>query len=115
LPLIRFKAKRSYTAADLKGALGLDFTSGLHDRAMTSDAPNIGGMEGSISAPTDQQTGESICPRCYAPMVKKRVRSGKHSGTEVMACSRYPKCRMLLPFNGHGESSSVVSLSMSEG
>lgn len=97
LPLVRFKAKRSYTTADIRKILGVDQAS------ETAGAPSLKGEDSVepagevISASRSEETPESFCPRCYAPMVKKRVRSGKHAGREVMACSRYPKCRKVLP------------------
>lgn len=96
LPLVRFKAKRSYTAADIKTALGLDHTNPVEETIVAIEESAATSAE-SISPSRGDDTPEGFCPRCYAPMVKKRVRSGKHAGTEVMACTRYPKCRKILP------------------
>jgi very-short-patch-repair endonuclease len=96
LPLVRFKAKRSYTTADIQKTLGVGQASEtVADESAEGEESRGAGFE-AISASRDEETPEGFCPRCYAPMVKKRVRSGKHAGTEVMACSRYPKCRELL-------------------
>lgn len=97
LPLVRFKAKRSYTAADLQRALGLDQINLPVDETIAESEESMASSVEPISASRAEDTPERFCPRCYAPMVRKRVRSGKHAGTEVMACSRYPKCRKLLP------------------
>ncbi|WP_227662928.1 DUF2726 domain-containing protein [Marinobacter daqiaonensis] len=97
LPLLRFKTKRSYTRSDIQAALGLDGIPSASDGAISSDGPATEREQESITAYSDQQEGRTLCPRCYAPMVKKRVRSGKYAGTEILACSRYPKCRKLLP------------------
>lgn len=97
LPLVRFKAKRSYTTADIQRALGLDQSGLSADDAIAEREDSVGSEVDSISASRTEDAPDSFCPRCYAPMVRKRVRSGKHAGTEVMACSRYPKCRKLLP------------------
>ncbi|PHQ27424.1 hypothetical protein CLH62_07610 [Marinobacter guineae] len=97
LPLVRFKAKRSYTTADLQRAMGLDQANLPTDETIAQSEESKGSGVESISASRVEEAPERFCPRCYAPMVKKRVRSGKHAGTEVMACSRYPKCRKLLP------------------
>ncbi len=94
LPLVRFKAKRSYTTADLQRALGLRLPI---DETITAGEERVDPSVESISASRAEDAPERFCPRCYAPMVRKRVRSGRHAGTEVMACSRYPKCRKLLP------------------
>lgn len=96
LPLVRFKAKRSYTTADIQKTLGVDQASETVIDTPAEGEESLGAGFEAISASRAEETPESFCPRCYAPMVKKRVRSGKHSGNEVMACSRYPKCRKLL-------------------
>jgi hypothetical protein len=97
LPLVRFKAKRSYTFADLQSALGLDQTNFSTHKTIIEREESMGPVVDPISASRVEGTPERFCPRCYAPMIRKRVRSGKHAGTEVMACSRYPKCRKLFP------------------
>jgi very-short-patch-repair endonuclease len=97
LPLVRFKAKRSYTTADIQKTLGVGQTIETLSDASAEVEESLGAGFEAISASCAEETPESFCPRCYAPMVKKRVRSGKHAGTEVMACSRYPKCRKLVP------------------
>jgi len=86
VPLIRFKAKRGYTVSEVRSALGLD-------RIIESG----GVQELPVVALNAEDGKDRVCPRCYAPMVKKRIRSGKRAGQEVLACSRYPKCRQLLP------------------
>lgn len=97
LPLVRFKAKRSYTTGEIQKALGLDQTNLPVDETIKASEESRAPSIESFSASRDEDTPEGFCPRCYAPMVKKRVRSGKHAGNEVMACTRYPKCRKLLP------------------
>ncbi len=97
LPLVRFKAKRSYTTSDIQRALGLGQASeAISELAAGAEGSGQPAGEPSSASRTDEAP-ENFCPRCYAPMVQKRVRSGKHAGTQVMACSRYPKCRKLLP------------------
>ncbi|MGF2735351.1 DUF2726 domain-containing protein [Marinobacter sp. DUT-1] len=97
LPLVRFKAKRSYTTADIQKTLGVGQTSEAISGASVGSEDSVEPVDEALFASRSEDTPENFCPRCYAPMVKKRVRSGKHAGTEVMACSRYPKCRKLLP------------------
>jgi hypothetical protein len=33
------------------------------------------------------------CPRCGAPMVKRKATKGENAGKEFFGCSNYPKCR----------------------
>ena len=37
-----------------------------------------------------------VCPKCGAPMVKRKAQKGKNAGQEFYGCSRYPKCRGIL-------------------
>lgn len=94
LPLIRFKVKRSYTTSDIQTALGLDRTS--RPEAVPVETPDPESGAGSVPVSSERHPAENLCPRCYARMIKKRVRSGKYAGAEVFACSRYPKCRKLM-------------------
>lgn len=34
-----------------------------------------------------------VCPKCGAPMVKRKAAKGTNAGNEFYGCSRYPKCR----------------------
>nr|WP_251068303.1 DUF2726 domain-containing protein [Marinobacter sp. C7] len=100
LPLLRFKAKRSYTIADLQRAFELDSVEPSSEESVSVTEQSSEQSAESISASRVDDTPERFCPRCYAPMARKRVRSGKFAGAEVLACSRYPKCRKLLPVTG---------------
>lgn len=35
----------------------------------------------------------ALCPRCTAPMVKRKARQGGNVGEQFWGCSRFPKCR----------------------
>lgn len=100
LPLVRFKAKRSYTTADIQQTLGVGQTGETTSEVSLGSEESVEPVGEASSASRADDTLENFCPRCYAPLIKKRVRSGKHAGTEVMACSRYPKCRKILPIGG---------------
>lgn len=102
LPLVRFKVKRSYTTADILRELGLNDTSSA-DESLSPEPKGSEEPTESFSATCTEDPPENFCPRCYAPMVKKRIRSGKHAGTDVMACSRYPQCRKILPISEASE------------
>ena len=45
----------------------------------------------------EQQDAESlVCPRCGAPMVKRKAKKGANAGKEFYGCSNYPKCRCII-------------------
>lgn len=37
-----------------------------------------------------------LCPKCGAPMVKRRAIRGKNAGSEFWGCSRFPHCRGII-------------------
>lgn len=37
------------------------------------------------------------CPKCSSSMVKRKARQGKHAGREFWGCSRFPKCKGIIP------------------
>ena len=41
------------------------------------------------------------CPKCDAPMVRRVARRGKNAGKEFWGCSTFPKCRSIVPIDGH--------------
>ncbi len=44
---------------------------------------------------------DAVCPRCGAPMVRRRARRGDNAGSEFYGCSRFPHCRAIvaIPWN----------------
>ena len=50
-----------------------------------------------VPAPQSATATESvICPKCGAPMVRRKATKGKNVGNEFYGCSRFPKCRCIL-------------------
>lgn len=39
---------------------------------------------------------ELLCPRCGAPMVRRRARKGANAGKEFYGCSNFPQCRCII-------------------
>jgi rRNA maturation endonuclease Nob1 len=37
-----------------------------------------------------------LCPKCGAPMVKRRATKGQNAGSEFWGCSRFPHCRGII-------------------
>ena len=46
-----------------------------------------------ISEPISAQPESVLCPKCGAPMVRRKATRGKNAGKEFYGCSRYPECR----------------------
>ena len=34
-----------------------------------------------------------VCPKCGAPMIKRKATKGENAGNEFYGCSRFPHCR----------------------
>lgn len=49
------------------------------------------------TAATAEHRTRTGCPLCGSPMVKRKAERGKHAGSYFYGCSRYPKCRGILP------------------
>lgn len=45
---------------------------------------------------TNQPEAKLVCPKCGAPMVKRKARRGDYIGNEFYGCSRYPQCRGII-------------------
>jgi ssDNA-binding Zn-finger/Zn-ribbon topoisomerase 1 len=45
---------------------------------------------------TDVNPSIPQCPRCGAPMVKRRATKGENAGSEFWGCSRFPHCRGII-------------------
>lgn len=41
----------------------------------------------------NEETNNTICPRCGNDLVQRIARQGKHAGSKFYGCSQYPKCR----------------------
>lgn len=50
--------------------------------------------EDAAAEPEQQET--VLCPRCGAPMIKRRAQKGKNAGKCFYGCSNYPKCRGII-------------------
>lgn len=50
--------------------------------------------------PKPAKDSEAVkCPRCGAPMVKRKASTGKNAGKSFYGCSLYPKCRGIVPID----------------
>jgi restriction system protein len=57
----------------------------------TSEGYPSGEVQGGADA--DSNPGVIICPKCGAPMVRRKAAKGSNAGKEFFGCSGFPKCR----------------------
>ena len=57
--------------------------------------------EAKTEAHPEPSTDDEVvkCPRCGAPMVKRKAVNGKNAGKCFYGCSAYPKCRGIVPID----------------
>jgi len=58
--------------------------------------------ESASAAPTPEKIEKDapiLCPKCGAPMIKRKATKGPNVGNEFYGCSAYPKCRSIVPIN----------------
>jgi len=48
------------------------------------------------AASVKPETEKVLCPKCGAPMVRRKAAKGENAGREFYGCSRYPKCRGII-------------------
>jgi len=51
------------------------------------------------SAPAASKAGAVRFPRCGSDMVLREAKSGKYAGRKFWGCSRFPKCKGILPYD----------------
>ncbi|MFA9381621.1 MAG: NERD domain-containing protein [Acetanaerobacterium sp.] len=49
-----------------------------------------------VSSNSSDNADAPICPRCGAPMIKRKAVKGNKAGNEFWGCSKYPKCRGII-------------------
>ena len=50
------------------------------------------------AAPAASEAEKVICPLCGSDMVLRKARQGKYAGKKFWGCSRFPKCKGLVPY-----------------
>jgi hypothetical protein len=113
IPLIQVAAKRAYPVGELRARLmeamsmaveahGVDVPAG----APRAHQPDAGGSTAEVSRtePLALQPSldlaelpEPTCPICGIPMARRRTAKGPKLGSEFWGCTRYPKCKGVLP------------------
>lgn len=109
VPLLRVKAASGYVVAEIRRqALALMAVSAAEDHAC-ADEPKLGSL--TLNESVQITALPPACPACGDSMVLRKARSGANAGGEFWGCSRYPKCRGMLPqAHSQGESQSVNSV-----
>lgn len=61
--------------------------------------------------PADIKTDHSVpqCPKCGAPMVKRRATKGKNAGSEFWGCSKFPHCHGIITIEDAQHKTSKIS------
>jgi hypothetical protein len=64
----------------------------FHSQSTFQSSSNSGTPQ---SSPTSIHSprGQVTCPQCGSPMVQRRARRGRRSGSTFWGCSRFPRCR----------------------
>ena len=87
-PLIQITARKGYSPKNIReqivSALQLQDDSILLPGDQLDDSKKKGEAVSKNSP---------VCPKCSAPMVRCRVKSGQNSGKEFLGCSQFPQCR----------------------
>jgi len=100
IPLIRFKAQKSYVINEI--AMSLQQSIGFNGNVL-SEAPKIKSVsippvQKDIQVkPAPKEKQAKLCPKCSSALIQRKATKGKHAGNVFLACSAYPKCKTILP------------------
>lgn len=94
LPLLRIKASRSYVLQDLKAQLSeILEPNSLVENIYTPVEDIDRGSREIISSEDEQPT----CPKCGSSMILRTVSKGENAGSQFWGCSKFPRCRGVIP------------------
>lgn len=98
LPLIRFPAKRGYSREFILSTLGLSDTPDKSSEPIAAGAESSSEESEPFTDPVPGAAPEpGTCSRCYAPMKIRNIKGAGGKTVQVKICSRYPKCRRMVP------------------
>lgn len=86
LPILRFKAKRSYSVEEIKEKIE-EILLNIEDQKKV-EADSI-----AQESNNSMEIEIPICPKCGIPMVLRTVSKGERMGEQFYGCKNYPKCR----------------------
>ena len=106
LTLHRFKAKNSYTVANVKEKIfpTLDLSTQKISIAsllveevnkISLSAHEVCVSTQIIDEPEAKETNQA-CPKCSSKLVIRTVKKGDKKGNTFLACSAFPKCRHIV-------------------
>lgn len=87
LPLLQIPAQRTYAVHELR------------EQVMSAVGHGNKGPLPSEPAVLDAKASPPNCPHCSAMMVRRSAQSGPNAGRSFWGCSRFPKCRGIIPAN----------------
>jgi len=75
----------------------IDYTAKFNE-ALKAQAPAMVPASCEIKPENIKKTeaGALQCPKCGAPMIKRKAVKGPNAGNEFYGCSNYPKCRCII-------------------
>jgi len=88
-------AKTNY--AKKFGLSDADEQSASKSGAASSEEPSSITATQVMSMPAETKQDGRICPTCGASMVKRVAKKGVNAGNQFWGCSRYPKCKGIVP------------------
>lgn len=68
-----------------------------------SKPPDETALKAENDTEKENRETEIICPKCGAPMVKRKAIRGKNAGQEFFGCSRFPACRSVIQIKNSTE------------
>ncbi|MBB5319972.1 DUF2726 domain-containing protein [Marinobacter oulmenensis] len=100
LPLIRFPAKRGYSREFILSTLGLSDTPDKTPEPIALGVQAPSEEPEPVTEPAPAAVPEpGNCSRCYAPMKIRNIKGAGGKTVQVKVCSRYPKCRRMVPLS----------------
>jgi hypothetical protein len=118
IPLIQVPARRAYSTSELRAQLADVLNPSLQDstgyameqaNSVAPAAPNAAyapstesaALEVALNPERAKSEAESqlACPVCASPMIRRQGKSGRYAGAEFWGCTRYPKCRGMVPIS----------------
>lgn len=63
-----------------------------------SNTPLLAGIS-HVKSLQQRYTSNTTCPKCGAPLVKRRTRTGILAGKEFLGCKSYPRCKYIKDIN----------------
>lgn len=96
LPLVRIKAAAAYSVPELRSRVLMAVGHRAEPTLMDTMAEPI--ADGARKTPyIPSKPGAPPCPKCAAPMVRRRATAGARAGQEYWSCSAFPQCRTIVP------------------